>query len=49
MQIVDVDDFAPHELGVAGTRTFPRAITPTLIAPAAIEPTALEGDRPCAY
>jgi Domain of unknown function (DUF1974) len=49
MQIIAVDDFAPHELGVAGSRTFPRSITPTLIDPAAIEPTLIEGDRPCAY
>jgi len=38
MQIIDVDDFAPHELGLAAARTFPRAITPTI-----------EGGRPCAY
>jgi acyl-CoA dehydrogenase len=38
MQIIDVDDFAPHELGLASARTFPRAITPTI-----------EGGRPCAY
>jgi len=49
MQIIDVDDFAPHELGLAATRTFPRAITPTPIDPTVIEPTAIEGDRPCAY
>jgi acyl-CoA dehydrogenase len=36
MSIVDVDDFAPHELGVAPARTFPRAIAPTL-----------EGDQTC--
>ena len=37
MQIIGVDDFAPHELGVGATRTFPRAIAPTI-----------EGDQTCA-
>jgi acyl-CoA dehydrogenase len=37
MQIVDVDDFAPHELGLVSGRTFPRAIAPTI-----------EGDQTCA-
>jgi acyl-CoA dehydrogenase len=36
MQIIDVDDFAPHELGLLAARTFPRAIAPTL-----------EGDQTC--
>jgi acyl-CoA dehydrogenase len=31
MQIIDVDDFAPHELGQAAARTFPRAINPTIM------------------
>jgi acyl-CoA dehydrogenase len=30
MQIIDVDDFAPQELGQAAARTFPRAVTPTV-------------------
>jgi acyl-CoA dehydrogenase len=38
MQIIDVDDFAPHELGQPAARTFPRAINPTI-----------EGGRPCAF
>jgi acyl-CoA dehydrogenase len=29
MQIIDVDDFAPHELGLVSARTFPRALAPT--------------------
>ena len=37
MQIIDVDDFAPHELGLVSARTFPRAIAPTI-----------EGDQTCA-
>jgi acyl-CoA dehydrogenase len=37
MQIIGVDDFAPHELGVGVARTFPRAIAPTV-----------EGDQTCA-
>jgi len=37
MQIIGVDDFAPHELGLGATRTFPRAIAPTI-----------EGDQTCA-
>jgi acyl-CoA dehydrogenase len=37
MQIIDVDDFAPQELGLGSARTFPRAIAPTL-----------EGDQTCA-
>ena len=37
MQIIDVDDFAPHELGLVSGRTFPRAIAPTI-----------EGDQTCA-
>jgi acyl-CoA dehydrogenase len=38
MQIIDVDDFSPQELGQAAARTFPRAINPTI-----------EGGRPCAF
>jgi acyl-CoA dehydrogenase len=38
MQIIDVDDFAPQELGQPAARTFPRAINPTI-----------EGGRPCAF
>jgi acyl-CoA dehydrogenase len=37
MQIIGVDDFAPHELGLVAARTFPRAIAPTI-----------EGDQTCA-
>ena len=37
MQIIGVDDFAPHELGLGAARTFPRAIAPTI-----------EGDQTCA-
>jgi acyl-CoA dehydrogenase len=37
MQLIDVDDFAPHELGLVSARTFPRAIAPTI-----------EGDQTCA-
>ncbi|HEY4975523.1 MAG TPA: acyl-CoA dehydrogenase [Steroidobacteraceae bacterium] len=37
MQIIGVDDFAPHELGLVSARTFPRAIAPTI-----------EGDQTCA-
>jgi len=37
MQIIDVDDFAPHELGLVSARTFPRAIAPVT-----------EGDPTCA-
>jgi acyl-CoA dehydrogenase len=37
MQILDVDDFAPHELGLVSTRTFPRAIAPIT-----------QGDQTCA-
>jgi hypothetical protein len=38
MQLIDVDDFAPQELGQAAARIFPRAINPTV-----------EGGRPCAF
>jgi len=38
MLIIDVDDFAPQELGQAAARTFPRAVTPSI-----------EGGRPCAF
>jgi hypothetical protein len=55
MQIIDVDDFAPHELGLGSAATFPRAITPTTdMAPvtdiAAITDVApiTEGDQACA-
>ncbi|MGH8231702.1 MAG: acyl-CoA dehydrogenase [Steroidobacteraceae bacterium] len=36
MQIIDVDDFAPQELGLNQARTFLRSVTPTL-----------EGDQTC--
>ncbi len=36
MQIIDVDDFSPEELGQVPDRTFPRALAPTL-----------EGDQTC--